>query len=79
MPKAYPTMTEEDEKWKAEDDARTLSSAEEIKADEKRLEKAQKAADRLRKEKEEEAKNLEKIATGKVAYPSMSIRPDKED
>jgi len=51
-----------DKDWEAENDARTLMEAEVIKGDPKRLEAATKAADKLSKEKVDEAASMQKVA-----------------
>lgn len=48
----YPTVTESDRDWRAEDDMRTLARAEEIKADKKRFAAAQVSARRKIEEME---------------------------
>ncbi len=53
--------TAEDKKWEAESDARTLSEAKIITDDEKRLDAAKVAAERLAKEERERAEALERI------------------
>lgn len=42
MAKAIPTISKEEQEWRAEDDARTLTQAEEIKADKARYARAKK-------------------------------------
>ena len=51
-----------DNDWRARDDARTLVSAEEIKADEERFKNAQEAARKLLDDKKQETIALKKIA-----------------
>ena len=51
-----------DMEWRAQDDARTLMYAEEVKADKSRLSRAKKAALKIAKEKEREVKAIRKIA-----------------
>lgn len=63
------TMSEEDKKWQAENDAHTLAEAEVIKGDENRLKAAQEAAVRLSNEKEAEAKGMKAIAG--MTYKTM--------
>lgn len=48
--------------WRAENDARTLAEAEVIKADKKRLAKAQSAATEMLKERQDGLKGLAKVA-----------------
>jgi hypothetical protein len=71
MPKYGPEMVAEEEKWQAEDDARTLMRSEEVRKDSKRHKKAQEAADRMLKEKISEAESLSKVAKGEMDYPAM--------
>jgi len=78
MPKVYPSMTEEDQKWQAECDASTLAEAEEIKADKDRLARAEIAAFEKFKIKEMEAENLKKVACGKISYSFMPSEHEKE-
>lgn len=59
-------LSKEEEKWEAENDARTLQDAVVIKNDAKRLKKAVEAAKRLAEEKMKEAEALAKIAKGKT-------------
>jgi hypothetical protein len=59
-----------DKEWEAENDARTLMEAEVIKGDPKRLEAATKAADKLSKEKVDEAASMQKVA-GFQFYKNM--------
>lgn len=68
---AYPKMTEEEKDWRAEDDARTLSNAEAIKADPERMEKAAKAAKRMIEEEKARTEGLEKVAKGQLSYKTM--------
>jgi membrane protein involved in colicin uptake len=56
--------------WQAEDDARSLAQAEEIKADKARLDKAQSAAKRMADEEAERAKAMRKVAGRKKSQPS---------
>lgn len=60
MPLIEKPMTEAE--WQARDDARTLARAEEIKADESRLQTAQDAAKKMLDEQRDEAKALSKVA-----------------
>lgn len=55
-------MSVEEEKWKAECDARTLAEAEVIKADKQRLAKAQSAAKEMIKETQLRTRGLAKVA-----------------
>jgi len=55
-------MSEQDKKWQAEDDARTLSQAEVISKDPERLKLAQEAAKDMAEKKLKEATAMQKIA-----------------
>ena len=68
---AYPKMTEQEKDWRAEDDARTLSNAEAIKADTERMERAAKAAKRMLEEEEARTKGLQMVAKGQLKYKNM--------
>jgi hypothetical protein len=70
--KSYPSMAKQEKEWQAECDARLLADAASVTADPKRFESAKSKADKLAKEKQEEATHLSAIAKGLVAYPSMS-------
>jgi hypothetical protein len=59
-------MSKEEERWKTEEDARTLQNAEVIKQDPERLKKAMEAAKRLSVEKRKEADAIEKVANSKT-------------
>jgi hypothetical protein len=55
-------MSEKIKDWEAEDDLRTLARAEEIKADKKRMQRAQKAGKRVLKDKQKEVRTISSIA-----------------
>ncbi len=55
-------MSVEEERWRAEEDARTLARAEEIKADAKRHAKAVAQAQAMLNEQNDRLKSLKKIA-----------------
>ena len=55
-------MDADERRWKAESDARTLCGANEIKGDKPRLGRAVKAATRLAREAEKEAKSIRQVA-----------------
>lgn len=57
------SKTASDKKWEAESDARSLMEADVIKGDSKRLTAASNAAKRMKKEKQDEAKAMAKVAT----------------
>lgn len=64
-------------KWRARDDARTLSRAEEIKADKARLEYAKKEAQTMMEERAKELRGLCKVAgVSNVATPTTNTRRD---
>lgn len=67
----YPKMSEKEKDWRAEDDARTLSNAEAIKADPERMERASKAAKRMLEEEKARTEGLQKVAKGQLSYKSM--------
>ena len=71
--KAY----QDDKKWMAECDARTLVEAEKIMADKKRSAAAKKAAAKLIKEKEAEVNAMKKIGKG-AGKKSGSKTPAKK-
>jgi hypothetical protein len=60
--------------WQAEDDARSLAQAEEIKADKPRLDKAQDAAKRMADEEAERAKAMRKVAGRKKSGSTQEKR-----
>lgn len=68
-------MSTEEKRWRAEDDARTLSEAEAIKRDPARLKAAQKAAVKLAKEAADKAAGMKKVAGG--AYRGSHMRAGK--
>jgi hypothetical protein len=55
-------ISPDEKRWRAEDDARTLAQAEQIKADRERLQSAKDAAARLLAEEEERIRGMRKIA-----------------
>ena len=59
-------MAEEDKKWKAESDARTLSDAHAIHMDAERHKAAQKAAKGLAEEAQDRADGMSKVASGQA-------------
>ena len=60
-------MTEQD--WRAEDDARTLARARTIMDDTSRKSNAEKAAQRMLKREQDEAKSLGQVASGQALTP----------
>ncbi len=63
-----------DRDWEAENDASTLAEAELIKADEKRMKKAQEAAKKMADEARDRAHALEDASR---AYPKSNMPPAK--
>ena len=61
MARAIP-KTASDKKWEAESDARTLMEAGVIKTDSRRLRAASNAAKIMKKEKQDEARAMAKVA-----------------
>lgn len=55
-------ISDEESKWRAEDDAHTLAEAEKIKMDSGRLRKAKEAASRMVREENERLKALRAVA-----------------
>lgn len=58
---SYPVMTDEEMKWRARSDARTLAEAEEIKADKSRYKKALSSATEIYNERAKELQGISKI------------------
>ena len=56
-----PRLTKQEKEWQAQDDARTLASAEEVKSDKPRLNAAKKQARIMAKEQQQRASSLKKI------------------
>ncbi len=67
-----------DEDWQADCDARTITEAEAIKADEPRLKRAQTAAKRMLEEEEAKRKALEKLANADFFPNTPELRKKKE-
>ena len=63
------SMADNDKKWKAENDARTLADAIAIQQDKKRMAEARKAARRMLKEKKDEAVGMAQVA-GEIDWDS---------
>lgn len=72
-----PALTANEKKWRQEDDAFTLSAAEQIKADPARLKGAAVAAKRMLAEKQEQMQNLSKVANPRVVNPKVAKAPPK--
>jgi hypothetical protein len=61
-------LTAQDRKWQAEEDARSLAAANEIKKDKKRMTAAKKEAKTMAKEADTKAKAMKQVArVGKTA------------
>lgn len=58
-------MSEEERRWRARDDARTLAAAESIRSDSERLKAASQAANEMLAEEAERLKGLSHVATSK--------------
>ena len=56
-------ISDEDLKWRARSDARTLAEAEDIKADKQRYARAVQSANELYDERQKELKSMKKVAT----------------
>ena len=69
-------VSEEELKWRARSDARTLAEAEEIKADKSRLANAQKEAKNILAEEKTNLKGISKVA-GKSAISSSPCRKNR--
>lgn len=66
-----------DADWEAESDARTITEAEVIKADQGRFTRAQAKAKIMLEEKQIEAKALKKLANAKMDYSKSPKLPGK--
>lgn len=64
---------QQEEVWQAQDDARTLAKAKEVKADAERLAKAIAAAQAMLEEKKEDVKYLNAIAKMKTSKNNMAL------
>jgi hypothetical protein len=71
-------LSPDERKWQAENDARTLAEAEQIKEDKTRLEAAQSAAKRMLEEEEERTRAMRKVARKKRATGSTGVRKNVE-
>jgi hypothetical protein len=63
-------ITEEEKRWRAEEDARILAEAKVIQSDQQRLEAARAEAQRMADEKQKEAKAMRSVAGRKPANGS---------
>jgi len=70
-------LSPSDKKWRAQDDARTLATAEEIKMDSARLNLAQSAAKTMAEEEAKRAQAMRKIA-GQKKGSTSSKKPAKK-
>lgn len=61
-----PRMTAQDKKWQAQDDARTLAQANEVKSDTPRLKAAVKEAKIMVKDEQKRLTSISKVAKVKV-------------
>jgi len=73
-----PNVTKQERDWMAEDDLRTLTRAEEIKADRKRMAAAKKAGTRVLKEKKQEVKSIQRIARAPKTVPKKKRSGSKK-
>lgn len=64
----YEPVTDEEKKWRAESDARTLAEAEVIKNDEQRLKLAKEVAKKMAEKAQDEAHSMKTVA--KTLYPN---------
>ncbi len=62
------TVPTQEDDWRAEDDVRSLTEAEAIKADSGRMKKAQKMAKVMLAEEKAKAEAMEKIAGAEMEY-----------
>ncbi len=72
------TLTTDEKRWQAEDDARTLAAANVILQDKARIKKAQTAAERMAKEERERAAAMTKVATTDVVVSKSKPNPDAQ-
>lgn len=72
-------MSEEDLKWQRRSDARTLSEAEQIKADKERYKGAQIGAREILQERTSELMGLSKVAGKKVPNVPKNVKVDPMD
>jgi hypothetical protein len=63
-------MPETEAEWQAEDDARALAQAEEIKSDKPRMDKARDAAKKMADEEAERARAMRKVAGQRTQHRS---------
>lgn len=70
-----PVLSADEKKWRAEEDARTLARAKEIKSDKARFKAALKAAERMFKDTMKEANNMKAVSKlGIGSRPMMRKR-----
>lgn len=70
MARSIPTVSREEESWRAESDAETLARAAEIKADKARMAKAAAAAQKMLKDAKTRASAMARISKVKVSKPA---------
>lgn len=72
-----PKLSNEEKKWRAQEDARTLAEAETIKQDKTRVNAAKKEAVRMAKEAEDRMKAMKKIGNVSVSRTAKKSAPKK--
>ncbi len=79
MPHAGLPSRKTEAEWRAEQDARTLSEAQDIKSNKPRLSKAKRVAVKMAKNVEKEARNLRVVARtgGKLKVQKPPVRRKK--
>lgn len=79
------TISADEKRWQAEDDARAMAQAEEVKADKARLDAAQQAAKRMADEETKRAQAMRKVAgrksekSGRASGSATNTRPLKNE
>lgn len=68
-------ISADEKKWRAQDDARMLAEAEQIKQDQTRLDAARQAAKEMADEETERAKAMRKVAGRKTGGGQSPTRP----
>ena len=72
-----PKLTAQDKKWRAQEDAHTLSRVNEITTDKPRLEAAKKAATEMLAETKKRASSLQKVVKTKTPAKAKAKAPAK--
>lgn len=72
-------ITADEKRWRAEDDAYTLATANQIRSDPDRLNAAQEAAKRMAEEERDKANAMGKVAKGAQSRPNTTQVPRKPD